>query len=102
MRTKRALILVSLLLLAVAAGGTVLALRWRPSAAVPEFDLAGAEPAVRGLIEQRRRRVIEQPASADAWGQLGQALLANGYDDEAMPVFEQASRLTPDEPRWPY
>src|SRR5262249_11912873 len=89
-------------IVAVTAVGAVLLVRWRRPDPVPQFDLAGAEPAVQSVIESARERVVKEPASGRAWGRLGQALLANGYDDDAMPVFEQAARLDPTEPRWPY
>jgi tetratricopeptide (TPR) repeat protein len=91
--------------LAIATAGGVLLhryLRGWQTPSVPELDLAEAEPAVRKLIEAARQRVVRDPSSADAWGRLGEALLANGYDDEAMPVLEQAARRAPREPRWPY
>src|SRR5262249_12947254 len=40
--------------------------------------------------------------SADAWGRLGQALLANGLENDAAACFAQAERLDPRQKRWPY
>lgn len=99
MRVKRALV-------AVAAGTVavlvVLAYLWWRPVAVPEIDLSGAEPDVRELIEQERQRVVKSPTSARAWGELGLALVVNGYTEVGMAVLERASRLDPNEPRWPY
>jgi tetratricopeptide (TPR) repeat protein len=94
----------ALLLGVVALGGFLLHRHLnRPAAQpVPAIDLTGAEEAVRELIESSRERVVKEPNSAHAWGMLAEALLANGYDDEAMPVLERAAELAPGEPRWPY
>ncbi|MGH7171887.1 MAG: tetratricopeptide repeat protein, partial [Gemmataceae bacterium] len=97
-------ILVFLLVSAITIGGVLLYrhLRGPRTPPLPELDLAGTEPAVRKVIEMARQRVVREPSSADAWARLGEALLANGFDDEAMPALEQAGRLAPREPRWPY
>src|SRR5262245_58919342 len=100
MRTRRIVLVVAVLLIGSAC--VVAYLRWRRPAPVPEFDLTGAEPAVREAIDTARERVVKEPSSGRAWGRLGQVLLANGYDEEAMSVFEKAAALDPDEPRWPY
>jgi tetratricopeptide (TPR) repeat protein len=86
----------------VAAAGL---LWWRPapSPQPPELQLEKEkEPALMSLVEKMRQRVLGQPRSAQAWGQLGEVFLANGYRDEAIPCFEQAARLSPREARWPY
>jgi cytochrome c-type biogenesis protein CcmH/NrfG len=100
MRARR--IVIAVAVLAVGCAAVAFFLRGRRHDPVPEFDLSGAEPAVRSTIETARERVVKDPSSGRAWGRLGQALLANGYDEEAMSVFEQAARLDPEEPRWPY
>jgi Flp pilus assembly protein TadD len=93
-------------LLAAGLGAAVLCLllylRWRQADPLPEVDLTGAEPDVRALLEGVRQDVARAPSSAEAWGRWGKALLANGYDDDAMGVLERAARLDPAEPRWPY
>jgi tetratricopeptide (TPR) repeat protein len=99
---RRKLAVIAVAVVAVAAVGAVLGWRWLRADPVPQFDLTEAEPAVQSVIESARERVVKEPRSGRAWGHLGQALLANGYDDEAMSVFEQAGRLDPSEPRWPY
>ncbi len=43
-----------------------------------------------------------RPASAAAWGRLGQLLLAHAYVVEAKPCLRQAEELDPTDPRWPY
>jgi tetratricopeptide (TPR) repeat protein len=58
-------------------------------------DLAAA-------ITAARTRVVHEPASAEAWGLLGQVLFSNGFSRQAAACFAQAARLAPDEPRWPY
>jgi len=69
----------------------------------PVLDLEGEnDPDLANAVETIRQGVLREPRSADAWGKLGKVLLANGYRDEAIPCFEQASRLAPEEARWPY
>jgi tetratricopeptide (TPR) repeat protein len=86
-------------------GGGVGAWLWlRPNAAasppsVPA-DVQGAE--VRGAIEAARQKVLVDPKSADAWGNLGLTFQAYQIEPEADRSFEQAATLDPTDPRWPY
>jgi cytochrome c-type biogenesis protein CcmH/NrfG len=101
MRAKR--LFIAALLAAVVGGGVLFSFfRWRQPAGPPELDLTDAEPGVRSLIESARASVEKNPSSVDAWGHLGQALLANGFDDAAMLTLQRAGELDPAQPRWPY
>jgi cytochrome c-type biogenesis protein CcmH/NrfG len=79
-------------------------LRIPPAAppAPPAPDLAGADPEVKEVIEAARDKVHKQPTSARAWGLLGMVLRAHDFGAEANVCFEQAERLDPADPRWPY
>jgi tetratricopeptide (TPR) repeat protein len=61
-----------------------------------------AEPGIAAVVEKVRGEVLRQPRSAQAWGRLGQVLLANDLEPEAQICFAEAERLDPDNPRWPY
>jgi tetratricopeptide (TPR) repeat protein len=63
-------------------------------------DVPDAE--VRQALEKDRQRVLDDPGSAEAWGQLGLCLRAHQFDDEAELCLAEASRLDPDDGRWPY
>jgi tetratricopeptide (TPR) repeat protein len=91
-------------LIAAGAGGFVW---WQrkaePTPQPPLLDLQGEnDPDLASAVETVRQGVLREPRSANAWGKLGKLLLANGYRDEAIPCFEQAARLAPEEARWPY
>jgi tetratricopeptide (TPR) repeat protein len=76
-----------------------------PRAPVPEPPAVPgdiSDPAVRDAIEADRRRVLEAPRSADAWGDLGMTLLAYLYHEPADRCFAVAAQLDPDNARWPY
>lgn len=92
--------------LAAAAVAGVLAYRHmnaRPEVIDPPApDLSAADPAVRSLIEATRAKVREEPDSAAAWGRLGLAFHTHIFGREALACFEQAERLDPHNPRWPY
>jgi cytochrome c-type biogenesis protein CcmH/NrfG len=86
--------------LAVVAG--VWWLRRDRPAAPPVVDLTGADPEVASLVESAREKVLANPRSAASWGHLGMVLRAHGFADESSLCFQQAERLDPTEPRWPY
>ena len=60
------------------------------------------EPAVVASIRRARERVLNEPTSAKAWGDLGEVFFANELLDEARDCFAEAGRLDPKSPRWPY
>jgi tetratricopeptide (TPR) repeat protein len=77
--------------------------RNRPPVPEPPLpDLAEVDPAVAQAVETARAPVRQSPRSADAWGHLGQVLLAHAFDGEARTCFAVAEQLAPREPRWPY
>jgi tetratricopeptide (TPR) repeat protein len=45
---------------------------------------------------------VEQPRSAEAWGQLGRVLLVHSFNRQAEQCFSQAEKLDGKQPRWPY
>jgi len=46
--------------------------------------------------------VRRQPRSGKAWGELGMALIANGFPKQALTCLANARRFDPQDPRWPY
>ena len=62
----------------------------------------GSDTAVVQAIEQARQKVIAEPRSADAWGDLGMLFAAHGYEADANVCFTEAERQGPTDPRWPY
>ncbi len=92
-----------LLVLVLLGAGSLTLLFLRPAKPLPPApDLAGADPALAAAIEAARARVREAPSQAKAWGKLGMLLYANDYASESIACFQQAERLDPSEPRWPY
>lgn len=68
----------------------------------PAVELTGADPDVARAVEAARARVQGAPRSALAWGQLGMVLHAHDFLAPANRCYEQAERLDPRDPRWPY
>jgi len=77
---------------------------------VPEPDLSLLEPAVVEQLEDSGRALAAAESAAgrdDAgldrrYGDLGMLYLAYSLPEPAAACFENAARLDPDEPRWPY
>jgi tetratricopeptide (TPR) repeat protein len=102
---NRRLLLSGLLLTAVvtACGAIVYFARSRDAPPVPpDVEADESEPAVAAAIRVARRRVLDDPRSAQAWGDLGEAFLANEMEEPSQVCFAQAERLNPGDPRWPY
>jgi tetratricopeptide (TPR) repeat protein len=101
MRARVALLVAGLILAGLVA--CWVGLHWlRPAPPVPVPNLAGAEDAVRAVVEEAQAGVQRAPGEAGAWGWYGKVLLANGFDAEAFAALRQAAELDPEEPRWPY
>ena len=77
---------------------------WRrdrfPSPQVELLD--GADPALVKAVAEARRQIDLDPRSAEAWGYLGQLLLANMLDRLAIVCLAHAEQLDPADGRWPY
>jgi tetratricopeptide (TPR) repeat protein len=102
-RSRRRLRIVSLLasfagLLGLAASGWF----WYTTPQPPELPLDAMEPLVAKAVRAARQRVLEEPRSGDAWGELGMVLDANGFAPEAKTCYAQAEKLDPTDRRWPY
>jgi len=68
----------------------------------PAVPSDGLEPEVVQLLSGLRKRVVENPASGESWGQLGMALRVHNRLAEARDCLKEAERLDPANPRWPY
>ena len=75
---------------------------WYGAPGPPPVALADADPAVAAAIQAARDDVWWSPRSAAAWGRLGQVLRAHGHVPESNVAFDEAGRLDPGDPRWPY
>jgi Flp pilus assembly protein TadD len=70
--------------------------------AIPAVPADIQDPEVVQDLERARKRVSDEPHSAAAWGDLGMALLAYQYFEDADRCFAEAERLDPSVARWPY
>jgi tetratricopeptide (TPR) repeat protein len=100
---------VALALLALAIiGGAVGAWFWwnrgsERSVLPPVIDLTGEnDPGLEAAVKETRQQILNQPRSAQAWGNLGMLLLANGFGEDSRACFAQAAQLDSKDPRWPY
>jgi tetratricopeptide (TPR) repeat protein len=73
-----------------------------PTVSPPEVKAEGVDPSVAAAITAARQKVLDDPRSAAAWGELGKLLLAHTFETEAEVCFERAEKLDPDDGRWPY
>jgi tetratricopeptide (TPR) repeat protein len=88
--------------LALVAGAGWYGWRWYTTPVPPAISLDNVEPAVIKAVQAARQQVVEQPRSAEAWGELGMTLEANGFYPQAQVCYAQAEELDPQDRRWPY
>jgi len=69
---------------------------------VPMPSLEGAEALVAERVREAAEGIVRDSGSSAAWGRLGVVYELNGFTGEALPCYQQASKLDPDEWRWPY
>ena len=75
----------------------------RSPEAVPLPDLAQvAEERLLAAVREARAAVVEDPASAAAWGRLGHIYLAHGWPQEASECYRRAAEQQPRASRWLY
>lgn len=74
----------------------------KASPAIPDPDVTGMQPAVAALLDQARRSVEANPASADAWAELAEVLDAHALYEHAQRAYTVALELSPDNTRWAY
>ncbi len=91
-----------------------LALRSRPGAGgagatveplsfeVPDPSTEGMQPQVARALAEHRERVLRQPRSHQAWGELGAVYDAHELHAEAEHCYRHATHLQPGETRWAY
>lgn len=60
---------------------------------------AGVEVGADDAVDQLRKVAELEPDSGEAWHDLGEALLAEGRDEEATEAFRRAVELDPDDER---
>lgn len=69
---------------------------------IPNPDLSQAHAEVVEVLREARSLVEVHRQSGEAWGELGMALAAHDYRDEAVACFREASRRAPHTPQWAY
>ena len=69
---------------------------------VPDADRSRMEPQVAAKIQNHRERVLEEPNSHGAWGELGVVFQAHGLDVQAAACYQEALELAPSAFRWHY
>jgi tetratricopeptide (TPR) repeat protein len=69
---------------------------------VPTVSTQGLDADVRAAIEKARDAAVAQPKSGQAAGNLGMVLEAHTLHQSAIPAFERAIALEPDEFAWHY
>jgi tetratricopeptide (TPR) repeat protein len=74
----------------------------KSSAKLPEIQMAGLDRSAVELIQRQVEAVRTESRSGDAWGKLGAILKSFSFREQAETCLEQAERLDPKEPRWPY
>ncbi|MCH7799347.1 MAG: tetratricopeptide repeat protein [Planctomycetes bacterium] len=73
---------------------------------VPEIidlpDTTAMQPRVAARLRETHRLVTQHPASAEAWGRLGEVCHAHQLYAEAASCYRHARSLAPERHRWPY
>jgi tetratricopeptide (TPR) repeat protein len=103
--SRRRRVLGGLLLLAAlaAAGLAVYHAHFRHTPPTPpDVDADDNDPAVAGAVRVVRERIMKEPRSAQAWGDLGETFIANDLEEKSGVCFAEAEHLDPANPRWPY
>lgn len=70
--------------------------------AVPDPDLGRMEPQVARALGEARQRVLAEPASAEAWGNLASLYDAHSLFEPAEACYRRAVELAPQDFRWTY
>jgi tetratricopeptide (TPR) repeat protein len=104
-RRKRRGLFLALLLGAVVAGAgavvTFVHFRDTPPEP-PDVPADDNNPQVAVAVRLARERVLKEPRSGAAWGELGEVFIANEQEEQSDFCFAQAERFEPNNPRWPY
>ena len=72
--------------------------RW----SIPAPVSADMQPLVARRLSEARRKVVDTPSSADAWGRFGAVCDAHRLYGPAATCYRRALALAPDDFRWPY
>jgi tetratricopeptide (TPR) repeat protein len=73
-----------------------------PIPSPPTIDLSGVDPAIGRAIKAAQAALKQSPRSAEAWGRLGEVLLAHAFHYPATTCLAEAERLELAQARWPY
>jgi len=106
--TTRRKWLIGILALALAAiGGLVARSRFRavpvpPAVSVPAIPESVVDADVRAALTAAEAKVLAEPRSGAAWGELGMLHRAHGLNTQSNDCFAEAAKLDARNPRWPY
>jgi tetratricopeptide (TPR) repeat protein len=64
--------------------------------------VVGLDPEVAKLIQSALDEMRRAPRSGAAWGKVGSVLIHYEFIEETRRAFQQAEKLSPQDPRWPY
>jgi tetratricopeptide (TPR) repeat protein len=99
LRSRLVWLLFGLVLLGAGLTGWYL---WPRGPRPPVLKLEGIDPRVVEALKKAQAAVEARPRSAQAWGDLGELLVASDLYAEGLVCLRQAERLEPTEVRWPY
>jgi tetratricopeptide (TPR) repeat protein len=76
--------------------------RWYTTPTPPSVPLEGVTEETAEVVRKATQQVRQQPRSGKAWGELGLALIATHYNEQALVCLQQARRFDPKQARWAY
>lgn len=94
--------LAGLALLLLVAAVVATTIFWHGGPAPPQPDLAGIEPQIAAKLQSMRQDVVQNPASAAAWGRLAMNYDVHDFEQAALSCYAQAAAFDPSDVRWAY
>ena len=73
-----------------------------PSMRLPELPECDIDAELRNALQTLHDAALQEPKSGERRGQLAMAYDVNDFQQRAILVYEQAAKLAPEEPDWPY
>src|SRR5258705_5533450 len=86
---------------ALLASGSWLGWRWYTTPVPPRVPLDDVNQETAEIVNKAMKRVGDQPRSGKAWAEMGLALKATGFAEQAVRCLAQAERLSIRSPRVP-
>ena len=73
-----------------------------PTPVVPEIPAIWTDPPIVEIAGLKRRAVLANVRSGNAWGEYGLVFDAHDRFEEAKVCYRAAMQLSPQDARWPY